>query len=317
MGTRLMTAVLATSQPGQEFTDTQEGFAGPNFPPAISPPTPKQAAPTGPLLADPVLGLFADVVDDLEAVRIANENRLRSLIDPGEYGHGLSKDLPQVARLVQIVDDLAIAEHQAVLSLQRAMRAHPLGGWVKATNGVGEKQAARLLASIRDPYWNDLHGRPRLVSELWAYCGMHAIDVSGQEVSDTQRTPAAGHPGDHSSPDAHTGSVARVAPARRRGQRSNWNSLARQRVWLIAESCIKCTSSPYRAVYDQARLKYADSTHPVVCARCGPTGKPAAAGTPLSAGHQHARAMRLMCKEILRDLWREAERIHTQPQQTA
>jgi hypothetical protein len=35
----------------------------------------------GPFLADLTLGIFADVVDDMESVRSANENRLRSLTD--------------------------------------------------------------------------------------------------------------------------------------------------------------------------------------------------------------------------------------------
>jgi hypothetical protein len=247
----------------------------------------------GPFLADPVLGIFADMVDELESARIANANRLRQLTDTSDLGHGLSLAHPHVTRLAGLVEDLEHAEHQAVLSLQRAMREHPLGAWVKATAGVGEKQGARLLATIRDPYWNDLHHRPRLVSELWAFCGFHTVRAGDQVVGETQ--------------DVH---VARVAPFNRRGQKSNWNAAARQRVWLIAGSCVKVTQSPYRDVYDQERVKYADAIHQAPCVRCGPAGKPAAAGTPLSLGHQHGRAIRRMCKEILRDLWREAARIH-------
>jgi hypothetical protein len=68
--------------------------------------------------------------------------------------------------------------------------------------------------------------------------------------------------------------------------------------------------SPYRETYDKTRVKYAEAVHEAPCTRCGPKGHPAAIGTPLSAGHQHARAMRAMSKEILRDLWREARRLH-------
>lgn len=82
------------------------------------------------------------------------------------------------------------------------------------------------------------------------------------------------------------------------------------RTWLIATSCVKNANSPYRAVYDAAREKYADATHAVACRRCGPEGSPAPIGSPLSAAHQHARAIRAMCKEILRDLWREARAMH-------
>ncbi|QBC87857.1 hypothetical protein B6K05_017810 [Mycobacterium avium subsp. hominissuis] len=249
----------------------------------------------GPILADPILAMAADVVDDLERIRCANENRLRTLTDDSENGHGLSVHNPDVARLAALVDGLKASEHQAILNLQRVMRNHPLGAWVKASAGVGEKQAARLLGVIRDPYWNDLHGRPRKLRELYAYCGFHVLG------SDTTVHGTIGSPG--------VGGVG-VAPARRRGQKANWNGDARKRVWLIAASCIKQANSPYRAIYDQAREKYADAVHPADCVRCGPSGKPAPAGTPLSAGHQHARAMRLMCKAILADIWAEAERIH-------
>lgn len=286
--------------------------AGSNHQQAIGSTSPREDSPAGPLLADPVLGLLADVLDDLEATRIANANRLRQLTDTSDLGHGLSLENKAVRRLAQLVDALEQAEHQAVLSLRAAMREHPLGAWVKATPGVGEKQGARLLAAIRDPYWNDLHQRPRTVSELWAYCGLHTVTAS-QGANATHRDTAGGtrsHAGDQVVGDTRDVLVARVAPTRRRGQRANWNSQARQRVWLIAESCVKTASSPYRDVYDSERLKYADAVHAVPCARCGPAGTPAPAGSLLSAGHQHGRAMRRMSKEILRDLWREAARIH-------
>ena len=230
-------------------------------------------------LRDPVLGILADVLDDLETVRIANENRVRQLTrteadsDGEERGHGLTLDNPMVKKLVTSVEALAQAEHEATLNLQRAMRAHPLGPWVKSQAGVGEKQAARLLATIGDPFWNDLHDRPRTVSELWAFAGYAVHD---------------GH-----------------AQARRRGERSNWSADAKMRTYLIAVSCVKQSAekSKYRRVYDEGRAKYADAVHPHDCKRCGPAGKPALAGSPLSAGHQHNRAIRLISKELLKDLW--------------
>lgn len=230
-------------------------------------------------LRDPVLGLLADVLDDLEKVRIANENRVRQLTrteedsDGEERGFGLTLDNPMVRKLVTSVEALAQAEKDATANLQKAMKAHPLGPWVKSQAGVGEKQAARLLATIGDPFWNDLHDRPRTVSELWSFCGYAVHD---------------GH-----------------AQARRRGERSNWSADAKMRTYLIAVSCVKQSAekSKYRRVYDEGRAKYADAVHPHDCKRCGPAGKPALAGSPLSAGHQHNRAIRLISKELLKDLW--------------
>lgn len=243
-------------------------------------------------LADPLLALSADVLDDLESVRIANENRLRQLTrdvadsDGIDRGFGLPLDHPDVARLAALVGDLAKAEHAAALQLQRQMRKHPLGPWVKAARGVGEKQGARLLAAVGDPYINTLHDRPRTVSELWAYCGYHVLPAG-----DARR------------------SLAGVAATRARGQRANWSATSKMRAHLVAVSCMK-TTGPYRDIYEVGRAKYDGALHQAECRRCGPTGKPAQLGSPLSAGHQHMRALRLVAKELLKDLWREAKRLH-------
>lgn len=316
-----------TSSQGQGIDDTQvrPALAGPTFTDSqagidthdnravgdqtsegghVSPDNHCCGAPLGPILADPLLGMAADVLDDLERVRIANENRLRAFITPADVvdsdgvarGFGLTLDHPDMARLAALVDDLKAAEHRAILNLQRAMRKHPLGQWVKDAPGVGEKQAARLLAVVRDPFWNDLHGRPRTVSELWAYCGLHVL-----------------HPGSHQLADTHDATAAGVAPRRQRGQRSNWNEDARKRAWLIAASCVKQPAGTrYRQVYDDTRVKYADAVHAAECIRCGPSGKPAQIGSPLSAGHQHARALRAIAKAVLKDLWRTSADLHIQ-----
>lgn len=250
----------------------------------------------GPILADPTLALCADVVDDLEKVKIANQNRLRTLTMDGEHGHGMSAEHPDVQRLAGIVASLEAAEHQAVLNLQRVMRKHPLGEYVKNSKGIGEKQAARLLASIRDPYWNDLHNRPRKLRELYRFCGMDVVGTSAQGAVDSQATSGAG-----------------VAPSKRKGERVHWSPDARMRLWLIASKCVMVGhGGPYRAVYDEGRAKYVDAVHAQECKRCGPKGKPAQPGSPLSAAHQHARAIRLIAKAILRDLWSQSKAIHEQ-----
>lgn len=277
-----------------------------------------------PLLADPLLNLAADVVDDLERTRIANENRLRQLTrtevdDDGMIrGFSLPMEHPDVARLAGIVEAMSALEHQAILGLQRQVRRHPLGPWAKGHKGIGEKQFARLLAAIGDPYWNTLHDRPRTVSELWAYCGYHTLPV-GHIPGDVHLVPADGSKPDSGAGQmsaATHGSHARSAVHRRKGQQVNWSTGARMRVYVIAESCIKQVlrdgrdAGHYRLVYEAARVKYADATHASECIRCGPKGKPAPIGSALSDGHKHMRAMRIVSKELLKDLWREAKRLH-------
>lgn len=284
-----MTAQISDFPTGQVCRDIHTPAAGGGSFPATDA-TMGMSPKTGarPLL-DPFLTLASVTVDDLEALRIAQENRYRSLTGSGvsedgvEWGYGLTDDDPEVAKAGALVDSIAALEHGAVLSLQRAMRRHPLGPWVKAQRGIGDKQAARLLGVIGDPYWHTAEGRPRTVSELWAYCGLHTLPVGGDGPN--------------------------VAARRRRGAQANWSDDAKKRVWLIATSCVKA-GGPYRVVYDERKTRTADRVHAVDCIRCGPSGKPALAGSAWSDGHKHADALRIMSKAILRDLWREAKRIH-------
>jgi len=238
----------------------------------------------GPLLYDGYLCLLSDSLDDVEGLRIATENRVRALTrneadSDGEIrGLGLDARSPEVATAIAMLDTMKSLEREATKALQREVRKSPLYGWVKRSRGIGEKQAARLLAVIGDPYWNDLHDRPRTVSELWAYAGYSVISGSAQR--------------------------------RHKGVKSNWNDKAKSRAFLMAQSCVKAASGHYREVYDDARAQYSEALHPSDCARCGPAGEPALAGSPLSLGHQHARALRRVAKEILRDLWLEARAAH-------
>lgn len=268
-------------------------------------------------LADPFLALAADVLDDTERTKIANENRLRQLTrsavdsDGEERGFGLDESHPDVANLAALVELLAKVEHQAVLQLQRKMRKHPLGPWIKSQKGVGDKQAARLLAVIGDPYWNDLHDRPRTVSELWAYSGLHVLPV-GQTMAGAHSTTADGDSspaGGDSSQDVFDTQIggAGVAARRQKGQKANWSTLAKTRAYLISESMLRAGN---REVYDKRKAATEGRLHASPCVRCGPKGKPALAGSPWSDGHRHADALRIQSKELLKGLWREAKRIH-------
>src|SRR5258708_7764605 len=140
---------VAASIPGQVLADAQWLNAGDS---ADQPAAKSPALPNGgPLLADPFLALAADVLDDLETVRVANQNRLRQLTrtatdtDGEERGFGLDDNHPDVARLAALVGMLIQAEHQAELNLARLMRLHPLGPWLAARKGIGENQDSRLI----------------------------------------------------------------------------------------------------------------------------------------------------------------------------
>jgi hypothetical protein len=251
---------------------------------------------------------MAELLNDLEDLRKANVNRLEVMTrvgldkDEKNRGWGLPEDDPVVIQVRTIVEALAKVEDTAKRNLEKILKASSLGPWVVAQHGLGLKTIARLLASVGDPYWNDLHERPRTVSELWAYTGYR--------------------PG-----------LRRV-----RGEKVNWSPAAKMRMHNVIEPIKKmisapchsvkgekneylyavhvegeCTCSPYRVLWDEARAKYRDSVHPEDCVRCGPAGKPALAGSIRSAAHQQAMADRIVKKAILKDLWREAKRLHELP----
>lgn len=267
-----------------------------NNPDATLAPAPIQAARPGVSLFDPSLDILACTLDDLETVRIALAHRLRILTAGGpdeaeirellglkaaakpdkdgvDRGFGMPAAHPAVRALIAHYQQVAATEHGAELAMNRQLRAHPLHPWIKAQRGLGDKQTARLLSAIKDPYWNDLHDRPRTVSELWAFAGYK--------------------PGQR----------------RRRGERANWSADAKMRAYLVAVSCLKAGGG-YREVYDQRKAHTEGRAHESECVRCGPAGKPAQPGTPWSDGHRHADALRVVAKAILRDLWVEARRLH-------
>jgi len=160
--------------------------------------------------SDALLGILADKLDDLERVRIANENRLRSLRQVKQLA-GTDAE----AELSALTEALVALEAQATKSLEKAMRNHPLGPWVERTVGLGKKQTARLLAAIGDPLSKPVRDEegellgwePRTIAELRSYCGLG--DAASQK--------------------------------RRKGEQSNWSNTAKTRAILCAMSCIKWT----------------------------------------------------------------------------
>lgn len=246
------------------------------------------------------LYLLASQLDGIEDLRKATDNRFRQATrsvedSDGEVrGLGFDADDPDIASIRVTNEALAKVEHQVILQLQRAMRRHPLGAWQKTAVGVGEKQLARLLAATGDPWWNTLHDRPRTVSELWAYSGLHTLPGGTPDhiERETQARPVRG------------------AARRAKGQRANWSTDAKTRAYLIAESCVKQAKSPYRTVYDKRRAVTAERVHDRPCPACNGAGHKDLERTPWRPGHQHADALRIVSKTVLRDLWVAARDWH-------
>lgn len=240
----------------------------------------KDAPPPSREDLDALLGTTARILDDMERSRKSIGNRINALARGGVDRDGRKRSLgaipgvpdDRLQRLDKILDNYILGEKSAIAELENQMKQHPLYPWVKAQKGVGLKQAARLIGAIGDPYWNDLHNRPRTVSELWAFCGYSVIEGSAQK--------------------------------RKRGVKGNWSPEAKMRAYLIAAQCVKSgQGGKYESLYRAERVYYENAVHEQECAQCGTKGKPAAVGTPLKAGHKHARALRRVAKEVLKDLW--------------
>jgi hypothetical protein len=263
-----------------------------------------------------LLLVLGDQLDDLEQARIVAQNRIRAMVSPpqagprgGTHGKGFPADHPVIERMRVVAAGLEALERSTELALKRCARKLPFWAHVRKTTGLGEKTVARLIGAIGLP-----HERPdkesgemvpRTLAQLRSYCGYDGT------------RGGSGHSRCGADPGVQEGAVAASTP--RKGFKGYWSRRAKTAAFLIAEGCVKCPGgfvrygdgsiterkrSPYRDVYDAAREKYAEALHAAPCKRCGPAGKPAPEGSPLSAGHQHARAMRLVVQAILRDLHR-------------
>ena len=223
------------------------------------------------------LRIWAEMFNDAQQQRIASRNRAeRGGVDPIVY-EAYTAALEQAEKVC--------GKHMRAC-YKRTVPAH-IVEWQKNTHGLGDHLMARILGQLGHPrhatphHWEGTGSKRTLVadepfersiSQLWQYCG-HGRAERKRKGMTADELAAMG------SPDL------------------------KMLIHLAAECCMKQKASPYRVVYEQTREAAADKLHSVECVRCGPSGKPAQPGTPWSAGHQHAHALRIVGKEILRDLW--------------
>ena len=222
------------------------------------------------------LRLLAEVFWDTQKHRIATSNRIHS----GQVRPELSE---------AVLAHLNAVELSVGLAMRRCFRrASPeLYEWAKETKGIGEHCVARLLGCIGHPVqaypmrWvtgkkpkghvcipkrcgkSKKTGEPRhlvagepfarTVSQLWTYCG-HGEALKKEKGMSQDDALGLG------------------------------NSRAKMLVHLMAECTMKCMASPYRVVYDMARIKYQDREE-------------------WKDAHKHNAALRKVGKEILKDIW--------------
>jgi hypothetical protein len=233
----------------------------------------------------------AEMYWDVQDFRKAMENKARSGEVDDEF-------VASAARHYRAIEAEA---SKAMITEMRANVPAEIRAWIRSSPGIGEHLAAKLLGAIGDPYiarpmhWEERPGARggkddpkrvlvadppyiRNVAKLWAVCG----------VGDPARRRRAGM------------TAAEAAAL------GNWK--AKTTLRLLAESCVKCPESRYETIYRGARDRYADRVHEHPCPQCRGSSEP---GQPWRPGHQHAAALRLVAKEILRDLWEASREAHT------
>lgn len=194
-----------------------------------------------------------------------------------------------VPTLQRLADHERLVRNDMIAAYRRVAPAG-VQEFVKETLGLGEPSVARLLGLLGHPrrarpyHWEGV-GKERVlvadpefdrsVGQLWQYCGV-------------------GAPG-----------------RRRRGMTAEevaafGNSAIRPVVFNMAETTKRVMRSPYRAIYEDRRVRYEGQVHETECANCGTKGSPAPPGSPWRKGHQQGAALRVVGKEILRDLWEAA-----------
>jgi hypothetical protein len=232
------------------------------------------------------LRIWAEQFEDSQKARIAATNRAeRGGVNPDIYSAHLEL--------------LANAEHICKLHLAKCYRntvPDTVRQWQQQTPGIGQHLLGRILGQLGHPvhatphHWEGtgqnrklIEDEPynRSISQLWQYCG-HGAPTRRTKGMTANELYAQGSP------------------------------KLKMLVHLLSEACMKTMSSPYRVVYEQTRLDVETKTHTVECVRCGPSGKPAQPGSPWAKGHQHAHALRIVGKEILKDLWLAAGGASTQ-----
>ena len=223
------------------------------------------------------LRIWAEQFEDAQKARIAAVNRAeRGGVDPSVY-EAYTEALDNSERVCK--NHLAKCYRRVV---PEAIRV-----WQQSTLGLGQHSIARLLGHLGHPvhatphHWEGTGSDRTLVADepydrtlhqLWQFCG-HGAPSRKRKGMTAEEAFALGNP------------------------------KLKMIVHLNAVACMKSMQSPYRVVYERTREASEEKVHNAECVRCGPSGKPAQIGSPWSKAHQHAHALRIVGKEILRDLW--------------
>lgn len=235
-----------------------------------------------------VIGISASMVDDIEELRKATENRLRALTKttPDKDGvirsEGVLPSDPRVLMVEGILESIKEQEKAAIRNLEKQIKDSPFATYVNMRKGIGFKAIGRLIAATGDPFI----ATQFILDENYTVTATRIF-----ERSNRQFLTYCGY------------GVAEDGNARRRkkGEQANWNSEAKKRVYIISDSAMKQRKSRLREIYDNTKSKYENSE---VMDKDGTV-------VPITDGRRHNRAIRAMSKQVLTELYLVAREHHT------
>jgi len=270
------------------------------------------------------LRLAAEMFEDMQKQRCNVENKIQAF-------YGVSKDdfkklrkeleatgegITFFAMLKQAEEAEKFAGKMMAGNLEKAAGPNLLG-FIEATPGIALHTAARLLGVIGNPYiayphhWEEgktakakkvlVADEPyvRRVPDLWGYSGYGDASKRPTKGQSQAETFALGNPKAKMLAHIIAGTLIQYGVDKLDFCQETNTKDPVAGYDLEGRKAI----SDFGEVFLGARKLYGGSLHPDVCVRCGPSGKPAQAGSVRSLGHQHAMATRKVAKELLKQLW--------------
>lgn len=219
----------------------------------------------------------------VQRLRIGFSNRISAM------DRGVSPDTPRRREIaMRYYEAFQNLEEMVSKDMAREVRPYPIYERLIRVKGIGDTLAAKLISQI------DIE-RAQTAPALWRYAGYGTVFAGvtfecGHTVAERVGTcPVCGN--------ENITNVQYDREKREKGVKSAYNGTLKTDVYLCALSFIK-SNSPYRRLYDEAKLKYAQTR------------------LDWTKAHQHQAALRVMVKVFLDHLWRvwrELEGLPTRP----
>lgn len=167
-------------------------------------------------------------------------------------------------RLTNYHDELHEVENHILKDIQSELKAYPIWtDYLKKVKGCGPTMAGVIISEIDDIL------RFGTVSKLWAYCGYAVKDGQAQR--------------------------------RKRGEKANWNSFFKSKLYIVAQGFLRANNPKYRKLYDDYKHRIQSRKCPLDAKRHG--GKAKIDKYGCTDGHRHAMATRYMIKMFLMELY--------------